>query len=687
MNKFTSKALITATLLASASLAQAQGLTFERNSIISPVDQTLDNPSSLYATHRTVPLWIDFNNDGNMDVYYAGTSYVHGWQTTACVLQNQGSLNFYNDSERLFEEYTYEETDDKGNVVEKTGVREIGVKSGMPKSAYGMGSVAIDYDQDGLTDFIFLNRGGNDTGTERELVLVHNLGDFKFEKVSDEALYNVGFDHNNNNSFNEDQEIGTISVGDYDKDGYPDVVVEGTGSGGRFVRLLHNKRGTGFELVKPVKPIAFTTEINPIGLYEKSEDVYDADGILIEPGKFIDVPTGDFKPMSHGSVSFGDFDNDGWLDIVATGYYDGNGDYAGGDGIRFYRNLGDGTFQDVTDLVAAACGTDLAGIMERWGTEDSGMSVIDFNQDGKQDIFFTGSMRGRDKKVAIVLQNVTDGGAFAFEETSTGILPTAGVTCRLFTVADFNGDDYADFILRGWTNKDDINDWRYSINLSNNSNTYTYDMFNENEPAVIGGHFCETMSFGDFDGDGQLDAITTDWGANDYTAIHLNKSGMTITAPDAPQNVTAEVSDNRITVKWDAASLPNSGNEPLYNLYVKNNTTGKAFTIVPAILETGKQTSYSSWDRYVLSGGVEPSYTFCNLPDGDYTVGVQTVSYNYAASAFATAEATVTTAIRNVDNASAGETHYFTIDGRRADSSAKGILIVKNANGVKKILK
>ena len=313
MKRFTSNVLlVAASLLIGTTAANAQAIQFETNSLKSSNPNDVpDSPSLLYSTHRTIPFWADFNNDGLMDIYYSGTSGVHGWQTTANLIQNEGNMNFYNEFEKIMEEYTYQEDDGTGNMVDKVGYREVGMKSGLTKTAFGMGSVAIDYDQDGLVDFIFLNRGGNDTGTERELVLFHNLGNYKFEKVQDEALYNIGFDHDNNNSFNEDQEIGTISVGDYNKDGYPDIIVQGTGNGGRFIKLLRNKGGNGFELVHPVKPIAFEKEFNPIGLFVKGEDKYDDDQILIESGAYTNVPTGDFKPMSHGSVAFADFDNDG----------------------------------------------------------------------------------------------------------------------------------------------------------------------------------------------------------------------------------------------------------------------------------------------------------------------------------------------------------------------------------------
>ncbi|MGM9706063.1 MAG: hypothetical protein ACI3YM_00420 [Prevotella sp.] len=134
-------------------------------------------------------------------------------------------------------------------------------------------------------------------------------------------------------------------------------------------------------------------------------------------------------------------------------------------------------------------------------------------------------------------------------------------------------------------------------------------------------------------------------------------------------------------------SLPNSGNEALYNLYVKDNATGKTFTLVPAIAETGQQKVYAAWGSYVLSGGETPAYTFCNLPVGNYTVGVQAVSYNYSASAFTTAECAVETGIDAVETEKNQGIQYFTIDGRRAASNAKGLLLMRDGNKVTKVIK
>ena len=70
----------------------------------------------------------------------------------------------------------------------------------------------------------------------------------------------------------------------------------------------------------------------------------------------------------------GDYDNDGWLDLFVT-YYGRN---------VLYHNRGDGTFEDVT----AKAGFPTTGT--RWG---SGCSFIDYDRDGKLDLFVANYLR------------------------------------------------------------------------------------------------------------------------------------------------------------------------------------------------------------------------------------------------------------------------------------------------------
>jgi hypothetical protein len=241
----------------------------------------------------------DYNNDGLDDLYVTRLGFYDG----ECVL-------FRNNGDGTFTNVT----------------KEAGVGCWGPNFA----AQWVDYDCDGHLDLFVASNLGALFNRKVPNRLFHNNGDGTFTEVAKEA--------------------GLISYnptigggwGDYNNDGYPDVLL----SGGIGRAQLYRNNGDG----------TFT-------------DVSEEAGI------------GD---PCFGSVAyFIDYDNDGWLDIVQYVWSPEddvlhtlfNGQKPeGGRPIRVYRNNRNGTFTLVSDEI---------GIDGCWGTMSG--NAGDFNNDGRMD--------------------------------------------------------------------------------------------------------------------------------------------------------------------------------------------------------------------------------------------------------------------------------------------------------------
>ena len=93
-------------------------------------------------------------------------------------------------------------------------------------------------------------------------------------------------------------------------------------------------------------------------------------------GTFIETTAPVISDRNGMGGSVADYDNDGDLDWFVSAIASEEVDNPGFDGNRLYRNLGDGSFEDVTD----AAGVRIGG----WGW---GSCFADFNNDGLLDIF------------------------------------------------------------------------------------------------------------------------------------------------------------------------------------------------------------------------------------------------------------------------------------------------------------
>jgi len=268
----------------------------------------------------------------------------------------------------------------------------------------GSGCGFIDYDQDGLLDLYLVN--GASTRVYKPAhplrsALYRNNGDGSFTDVTvkagvgAEGLFGMG-----------------VAVGDYDNDGYPDLLVLGYG---RCILYHNNGDGT-------FSDVTARAGVENLGRWASSGAWFD-------------------------------YDNDGRLDLVIANYIDWSPDrnfWCGdhGPGMRsychpddyngeaptLYHNNGDGTFTDASKQ---------SGVGSRPGN-GLGVVTFDYDNDGWQDIFIA-----NDSMANFLFHNNRDGtfrevGYLAGVAVSADGLPEAGMGTD---AADTTGNGRMDLLV------------------------------------------------------------------------------------------------------------------------------------------------------------------------------------------------------------------------------------------------
>ena len=215
-----------------------------------------------------------------------------------------------------------------------------------------------DYDDDGDLDIILTGH----TGTNAISKIYRNEGGNSFTEQSI-ALDGVAY--------------SSVKWGDYDNDGYLDIVISGRSSPTNlFTKIYKNNNG-----------ISFTEQASIMLPGTSSGSVawadYDNDGdldisisgsvvgtkIYCNSGNnsFIEQTLLTFPNVLAGSLNWGDYDIDGDLDILLTGFTSGERV------AKIYRNNGDNSFTDQTSISLT-------------GVQNSSCQWGDYDNDGDLDI-------------------------------------------------------------------------------------------------------------------------------------------------------------------------------------------------------------------------------------------------------------------------------------------------------------
>ena len=228
---------------------------------------------------------------------------------------------------------------------------DVSAKAGVTNQRWGFGVAVGDYDNDGWPDIYVSNYGRNR--------LYHNNHDGTFTDVAEAAGVALG-----------GWSTGP-TWGDYDHDGLLDLFVPG------YVKFDADHPPVLGQAGLSPSSCQFrgvASMCGPLGLPGESDHLFHNNG----DGTFADVSLKSGVADRQGyyglAAVFADVDDDGWLDLLVAN--DSVPRY-------LYRNLHDGTFEDISYLSGFALTND--GLAQA----SMGIAVGDYNRDGRLDFLVT----------------------------------------------------------------------------------------------------------------------------------------------------------------------------------------------------------------------------------------------------------------------------------------------------------
>ncbi len=305
-------------------------------------------------------------------------------------------------------------------LISKTGAFEkCNVAGGIDHEGQDLDAAFADYNNDGYQDLFI--------ATTKGIILYRNHGDGNFSRVTKD----IGLGKPGN--------VNKMLFADFDQDGDLDIFVGQKGAN-KFFR--NNGDGT------------FTEKANAMGLGGNSQGTiavdfgdWDADGDLDIAGLnenggiqlFNNNRHSNFKDISDSvglrnaaysgtAIAFGDYNNDGMLDIFIAGGPNGKCSLLKNDGHRF-----------LPDPVSKHLSSALKGI------KVNDVAFLDFDNDGHQDLLVAGVNADKSKSGVRLFHNDTTKG---FSDVSY-LLPKNVLQAHQIKIGDFDMDGDQDILLSG----------------------------------------------------------------------------------------------------------------------------------------------------------------------------------------------------------------------------------------------
>jgi len=275
-----------------------------------------------------------------------------------------------------------------------------------------------DIDNDGDADLLIC---GSDSENEVMSKLYENMGDDTFTEITGFAVPGLS--------------IGAAEWGDFNNDGFVDLLVQGYGDTG-LTKIYKNNGNKTFTAIAQNFPPIYMGAVSWVDFNNdtyldfalsgfRDESPYDYVSKLYKNngnGTFTELSDVNLPGTMYGKIKWADYNNDGCQDFILTGY---NSNYV----TKIYKNNGDETFTE-------------SGISLHQGWLGD-VEWADYNEDGQVDLVISGTGGDGTERFTIVYKNNGDG---SFSETAD-VLP--GVSHSSLEWADFDGDGDLDLYISG----------------------------------------------------------------------------------------------------------------------------------------------------------------------------------------------------------------------------------------------
>jgi len=492
-----------------------------------------------------------------------------------------------------------------------------------------------DYDKDADLDILLTGDQGNSTVYSG---VWKNNGNGVFDDAGLTILDNAGLEIPL-----QAVKKGVAIWGDYDKNNFLDILLTGENAAGsvKYIKVYQNQNNNTFLDISPLPLQALSKNGAVWGDYNNDRHVDLLLTGIVSGGGFTRLykatstgtwitpnPPHALQALRDADAAFGDYDEDGDLDILL-----GGNDNSGNSKVLVYKNLiydnntgpNSEGFQLMTPLI-----TDFPGAPRplAWG---------DYDNDGDLDIALPGAIYQRTPtgyfKKPFSIAMISDRGDIVW--------------------GDYDNDGDQDLLVTGTDNQSDLPISKvYRNKLEDGLRSF------EDIAAPLLGLSNSAAAWGDYDKDGKLDILLSGI-ANGLraTKLYKNNASSANNAPSTPTSLSASISGSNVTLTWSAASdneTPNNADGLTYNIMVGVNAANTTGTVSPmALTSIGSQ----GFRLIPAMGNVYSgtSHTLLGLPVGTYHWKAQAVDNGFKGSAFSSDSefaigAAKTNAMTNLDS-------------------------------------